>query len=330
MDGADLVNGETMANARGDGQDGGREGRLRRAVAIGVLVALATMGAGCANRYGELDLTMYEYRDTRNLVKFVYDAAYILNQEGMDALSRFQARRKEYRTEDYYLYVYDSDGTNLFHAGMEELEGQNLWDVTDKDGKPVFQQVIEALENQSNPHAWVHYSWWEPERFYPVPKSSCHFRIETPEADVLIVGGGLNYPHEEPEFIRIVVDDAVRLIEKEGDPALDEIADPTSEYSYRDVRVFVFRPDGEMLISAAINSTFSQTNLLECVDEVGQRPFVQALDALESEESVWEAFMETAPYQRQLIRKSLYIRKTNLAGDEIYVAAITDLPEPPY
>jgi len=302
----------------------------RRFPVLIVLLSALILAPGCASRYDELDLTMYQYRDTRNLVKFVYDASGTLSREGSGGLSYFRSHREEFRTEDHYLYVYDSTGTNLFHAGMEELEGKRLWDVTDKDGKPVFRQVIEALEDENNPHAWVHYSWWEPESFYPVPKSSCHFRVETPEGNVLIVGGGIDYPHEEREFIRIVVDSAVALIEEEGAGALSRIEDPTSEYNYRDVRVFVFRGDGEMLISAAINSTFSQTNLLECVDEVGQRPFAQVLEALEFEDSAWGMFMAKSPYQRRLIRKSLYVRKTTLSGEEIYVAGITDLPEPPY
>jgi len=299
--------------------------------AIGLVIALLVAAlSGCKGSYEDLDLTMYQYRDTRNVVRFVYDAALMLNRDGAVGLAHLRSHRAEYSTPDYYLCVYDVTGANLFHAGMEALEGRNLWDVTDKNGKPVFQQVVEALEDASNPHAWVHYSWWEPGRFYPVPKSSCHFKIETPEGEELIVGGGLSYPHEEREFIRIVVDDAAKLIERNGADALAEISDPVSKYSYRDVRVFAFYRDGETLISPAINSTFSQTNLLECVDEVGQKPFAQAIEDLQSADSVWAVFMAKGPYQRRLIRKILYIRETTLTGEEIYVAAITDLPEPPY
>jgi len=28
--------------------------------------------------------------------------------------------------KDYYLYIYDMNGTNIYHAGMEHLEGKNL------------------------------------------------------------------------------------------------------------------------------------------------------------------------------------------------------------
>jgi uncharacterized protein YcfL len=295
-----------------------------------LLLMLIIFVSGCKSKYRDLDLSMYKYRDTKDLVKFVYDASLILEKDGMKSLAYFQNNRKLFHTPDYYLYIYDMKGTNIYHAGMEHLEGKNLWNVTDKNGKKAIQLVLDALEDKNSPHAWVHYSWWEPGNFYPVPKSSCHFKVTTPEGKEIFVGGGINYPHEEQEFIRIIVDDAAQLIADKGRSALADIANPVSQYNYRDVRVFAFLPDGEMLISPAINSTFSQTNLLECADEVGHKPFVKALKKLESADAVWEVFMAKNPYQRRLIKKCLYIRKTMIAGKEVYVAAITDLPEPPY
>jgi len=294
------------------------------------VLMLVVFIAGCQGAYEDLDLSMYQYRDTKDLVKFVYDASLILKKEGMRSLAYFRNNRQLFNTPDYYLYIYDMNGTNIYHAGMEQLEGKNLLDVTDKNGKKITQLILEALEDNNNPHAWVHYSWWQPGKFYSVPKSSCHFKVETPEGKELFVGGGLSYPHEEQEFIRIIVDGAAQLIAGKGRAALAEISNPVSKYNYRDVRVFAFRPDGEMLISPAINSTFSQTNLLECTDEAGHKPFANALKELESQDTVWKVFMAKSRYQRRLIKKCLYIRKTRMAGREIYVAAITDLPEPPY
>lgn len=286
--------------------------------------------SGCQSKYEDLDLSMYQYRDTKNLVKFVYDASLMLKKEGIKSLAYFQNNRHKFRTKDYYLYIYDMKGTNIYHAGMEQLEGKNLSDVTDKNGKQVFKLVLDALEDRNNPHAWIHYSWWEPGKFYPVPKSSCHFKVETPEGEKLFVGGGIDFPHEEQEFIRIIVDSAVQLIEHKGTESIEEITDPTSKYNYRDVSIFAFLPDGGMLISPAINSTFSQTNLLECADEAGHKPFAAALKDLESVDRVWKVFIAKSRYQRRLTKKCLYIRKTIMEGNEIYLAAITDLPEPPY
>jgi hypothetical protein len=212
---------------------------------------------------------------------------------------------------------------------MPHLEGKNLWNLTDKNGKKPIQMVIAALSDKNNPHAWVHYSWWEPGKFYPVPKSSCHFKVTTPEGRVLFVGGGLNYPHEEKEFIRIIVDNAAQLVKEKGESALSEIADPASRYNFRDVKVFVFTPAGKLLISPVMNDSLTEFKLMDCADEMGHKPFEKALRELKNKDSVWEIFLAKNRYQRTLVKKSLYLRKTYIADQEIYVGAITDLPQPP-
>jgi len=292
-------------------------------------VTLSIFISGCESKYENLDLSIYQYRDTKDLVKFVYDASLILKKDGLKSLDYFRNHRSLYYSPERYLYIYDMNGMNVYHTGMPHLEGKNLWDLTDKNGKKPVQMVIAALADKNNPHAWVHYSWWEPGKFYPVPKSSCHFKVTTPEGKVLFIGGGLDYPHEEKEFIRIVVDDAAQLIQEKGNRALDEIADPASHYNFRDVKVFTFTSAGKLLISPVMNDSLAEFKLLDCVDEMGHKPFAKALNELKNKDEVWEVFLAKNRYQRIMVKKSLYLRKTYIANEEIYVGAITDLPQPP-
>jgi hypothetical protein len=295
-----------------------------------LLLLLLLAAAGCRNPYDNtLDLSVYQYRDTRNLVKFVYDAAEILKRDGMKSLAWFNANRELYRTPDHYLYIYDISGNNLFHAGMPSLEGKGLYNLTDISGKKVTQLILKAINDPENPHGWVHYFWWAPGKFYPVPKSSCHFLVKTPEGRMLYVGAGMDYPHEEKEFIRISVDGAVSLIGRKGAEALKEIADPTSSFNYRDVRVFAFHPDGTMIISPVLDDNLLQFRILECTDETGNKPFADAVKKLATQDRTWVVFMAKNRYQRELVKKTLYLRKTLLSGRELYIGAVTDLPQPP-
>lgn len=294
-----------------------------------LLFILLLASFSCKSRYEKLDLSMYQYRDTKNLVRFVYDASLKLEKEGLKSLDYFRRNRDQYRKKDYYLYIYDLDGNNLFHAGMPELENTNLKDITDKNGKKVTQLVLDALKNENNPHSWVHYSWWEPGKFYPVPKSSCHFKVKTPEGRELFVGAGMDYPHEEREFIRIIVDDAASLLEEKGSEAITDISDPRSEFNYRDVRIFIIRPDGEIIISPMMDSTVCKTSIMECTDEVGHKPFASIVKKLKDQDSAWEIFMAKNRYRRDLVKKTIHMRKASLAGKDVLVGAITDLPEPP-
>lgn len=292
-------------------------------------VILVIIVSGCQSRYEKLDLIVYQYRDTKDLVKFVYDASLRVEQDGLKSLEYFRNNRQQLFSTDRYLYIYDMKGVNIYHAGMPNLEGKNLWNLTDKNGKKPIQMVIAALADKNNPHAWVHYSWWEPGKFYPVPKSSCHFKVTTPEGRQVFIGGGLNYPHEEKEFIRIIVDDAAQLIKEEGESAFAEIADPASHYNFRDVKVFAFTPEGKLFISPVMNDSLTEFKLMDCADEMGHKPFAKALNELKDKDFVWEIFLAKNRYQRTLVKKSLYLRKTYIAGKEIFVGAITDLPQPP-
>jgi len=284
---------------------------------------------GCENHYKDLDLSVYQYRDTKDLVKFVYDASLILEKEGIKSIDYFKQNRKNYFSKDRYLYIFDMNGVNLFHAGMPQFEGKNLMEITDKNGKPIARLILEALDNSNNPHAWVHYSWWQPGKFFPVPKSSCHFKVTTPEGRELYVGGGLNYPQEEKEFIRIIVDDAVQLIEKRGEKAIDKISDPVSEFNFREVRVFIFNSSGETIISPVTNNNSAQINLLQCVDEAKHKPIIHALRQLETKDNTWEVFLAKNRYDRDLRKMILYLRKTKIGNETIFVGAATQLPKAP-
>lgn len=295
-----------------------------------ILVISLLILISCKDKYDELNLEVYQYRDTKELVKFVYDSAMKFKNGGKNRLTPFISNRDYYQQENHYLYIYKLDGTNVFHAGMPELEGKNLLDVTDIKGKKAVRLLLEALENKNNPHAWLHYIWWTPGKFYPAPKSSCQFKVTTEDGTEYFVGGGLDYPHEEKEFVRIIVDSAVEDLKENGLAAIDRISDPLSQYEFREVKVFAFLENGDLLISPVTVSNLTNIDLLECVDEVNHKPFEKAMRSLQSNDSTWEVFMAKSRYQRVLVKKCLYIKKIFIDGKWIFVGAVTDLPQPPW
>ncbi len=295
--------------------------------ACGVLLGCLLFGVGCGRPVAVPGVERYDFRDTRNLLRWVYEASQVLEKDGLATMEAQFAGGGD--DAGSYLYVYDMDGNCLFHGGMPELEMKNLSTVTDIDDKPILQLVHEALSDPKNPHGWIHYTWWRPGKFYPVPKSSCHFQVTLPDGREVFVGGGLDFPHEEREFVRIAVDSAVRLIEEKGEAAFDKIDDPASPYQYRDVRVFAFQPGVEMQISPVLGDTRLGMDLADCEDEVGHKPFGRAMEQLENESLSWQIFTAKSRGSRHLKKKILYLRKTELNGAPLYVGAITDLPQTP-
>ena len=60
-----------------------------------IFVLLSVFISGCS-RYEDLDLSVYQYRDTKDLVKFVYDASLILKKNGLKSLEYFRNNRELY------------------------------------------------------------------------------------------------------------------------------------------------------------------------------------------------------------------------------------------
>ncbi len=293
-----------------------------------VLFFLLFQWVSCTGGNGGLDLSMYDYRDTKKLVRFVHDAAVLLESDE-NALDSLRSDRDRYDKDDYYLYVYDTSGVNVFHAGMEFLEGRHLGDVVDVKGRNIFQLILEAVADSCNPHSWVHYSWWEPGNIFPVPKSSCHFLVTTPGGRNLVLGGGMNYPLEEREFVRIAVDGAAAEFEKEGKPALGHIGDPCSRFNFRDVRVFAAGPDGAVAISPLMADDLLQMNLLDVVDFTGTKYFALALEKLSSGDAVWQVFLARTRFSRQPVKMGLYLKRAVSGDDTLFFGAVTNLPMPP-
>jgi len=73
--------------------------RMRITVAIATLFLLA--GCSSASDDGP-DLSAYQYRDTRDLVRFAYDASQILKRDGLKSLGYFRANRSRYCTSNFY------------------------------------------------------------------------------------------------------------------------------------------------------------------------------------------------------------------------------------
>ena len=293
-----------------------------------ILFIIVLTFLSCDNKQTSLDLSMYEYRDTKKLVKFAYDAAQLIKEKGLKGIDILKQNRKKYSRENLYLYVYKLNGKNLFHGGVKEFEGSNLSEIMDLGGKKVHKLALKALNNEHNPHGWVHYNWWKPERFYPVPKSSCHFKVTTQEGVELYVGAGMDYPHEEKEFIKILVKTAIDLIKEKGESAFPELRDPTSQFIYREVKIFVIDNNGKNIISPVINNSPIEINILNSKDAAGHKPFQRALKILQNKDFTWEVFLAKSRSKRILQKKTLYLRKLQLNKRIIYVGAITDMPEP--
>src|SRR5262245_5422268 len=99
---------------------------------LATVLLLGTIGPTAATER----LALYAYRDTRNLVALVEDAAALLARKGEQAFQDFGQKDSKWFNEDNYFFVYAPDGTCLFHPITPELVGQNAMSLHDINGKP--------------------------------------------------------------------------------------------------------------------------------------------------------------------------------------------------
>ncbi|MDY6837424.1 MAG: cache domain-containing protein [Thermodesulfobacteriota bacterium] len=273
------------------------------------------------------NLQLYDYRDTKRLVRLLADAALVLAEEGKEGFAQFRRDRERWTYEDAYLYAYDVTGRCVFHGGMPELEGKELMDVEDAQGRKSLRMAFAAVQDPDNPHGWVHYWWNIPNRLYPVWKSSCHRLVTFPDGKTLLLGAGMANLAQERAFVKIIVDGAARQLAEEGAGALDDIKDPLSKYNLPGASIFVVSERGDTLMAPAFRFSASR-NILDYEDDAGHTPLREAIVRLQGATETWVVILARNPQSMSLTKKGLYVRKIAMDGERIYVGATADLPKP--
>ncbi|MCK5197774.1 MAG: cache domain-containing protein, partial [Spirochaetales bacterium] len=71
---------------------------------------------------------------------------------------------------DGYIFIVTYDGTTLLNDTKRELEGKNIWDLTDPNGVKVIQEERRAVRNPDGD--FINYSWNQPSTGLITPKVS--------------------------------------------------------------------------------------------------------------------------------------------------------------
>nr|WP_277345585.1 cache domain-containing protein [Halomonas bachuensis] len=66
--------------------------------------------------------------------------------------------RMEYGSDGYF-FVYDYEGLNIVHPRLEHLEGQDLWNFRDEDGRLLIQQLVRQAQAGGG---FTEYRWDKP------------------------------------------------------------------------------------------------------------------------------------------------------------------------
>ena len=298
-------------------QIGGVEAMKRIIVALAVSPLLIFCTAQLLSAQGVEANPQYD--QPKQVIALVEKAAALVEREGENAFSKFRKKGSEWFHGEVYVFVTDLEGTSLCVPPMPELEGKNIIDRVDPNGKRVLALMIEKVSG-NKAAGWVHYQWPKPGEDKPFWKSSYVMRVKDASGKEYMVGSGLYDMKVEKLFVVDTVDDAAELIRKEGKQAFQTLRDKAGPFRYQDVYVFVHDQNGTELVNPASPDLEGQ-NLLDLKDASGKMLVRETIKLLEAKETGWIEYMWPKPGETEPSKKLTYVRKVEMGDEVLYVGA---------
>ena len=202
---------------------------------------------------------MYNDRMERTFVVDAVTAAVAeLETNAEAAFARFHDSTGPFIAKDAYIFVIDSKGTELVNPAFPNLEGRNLLDLKDTEGKPMIREMFSVVQTRGC--GWVDYMWPKPGESVSTRKSTFVSQAKLGD-DWVLVGSGV-YLADAPKASRGatkmtapelmgVVRDAARVFEERGEAAYPDFRTKGSRWFRDETYFFVWTEDGTVVFHAA-------------------------------------------------------------------------------
>ena len=270
----------------------------------------------------DMELEKYKFRETKELIDFVHDAAELFSEKGKDAFSEFE------EDDGRYLFVISISGTDLFDPHSPYLVGKNILDIRDFEGNYIIRQMIEvATRDPKNTSGWVHYLWTEPGGLLPAWKSSYVLKVKSPDGMEYIIGSGIYNIRTEKQFLVDTVDAAAKLIREKGLVAFRELSDRSSMFAYKDIYLFVIDMAGHAIVDPALSGLKIYTSadggrdLIDFRDATGKMTVREMINKMKKGEPGWIHYMWPKPGEVAPSKKIAYLKKVELNGKAYIIGA---------
>jgi len=288
----------------------------RALLAAIALVASVVSGAALER------LSVYSYRDTKDLVALVEDAAALIERKGDEAYKDFAQKDSKWLNDEYYIFVYALDGTCLFHPVTPELVGQNAIELRDMNRKPIIRFITNVGRRPAkDAHGWVFYLWQNQTQLTPNWKSAYIRKVIAPNGQTWVVGSGSYNIKVEKPFVEERVRMAANLLASAGkDTAFRQFRNPATPYVFLDTFIFVLDEQGRTLVDPAF-PTMAGRDLSDFKDAVGFPAIRELLKKLTQADEAWVQYLWPKPGSATASRKLIYARKVSVGGETLVVGS---------
>ncbi len=304
-----------------------RNSLLLRLIPLVAMLAPIPLMSQAATTPSTLDQT-YEQKDTRDLVVLVNDAADLIHAKGEAGFAELRASGSRWRQDDTYIFVLDPQGNMLVHPDPA-LEGMNVIDLKDVNGKPIVRGLIDAATAPLDKQAgWYHYEWRTPTELLPRWKSSYVHLVTAPSGKQYIVGAGMYNDRMEWAFVVDMVNKAVAQVEKDPEAAFALFHDPKGPYLVKDAYIFVVKPNGVEMVNPAFPN-LEGINHINLKDTQGKLINQEMLELVKTKGSGWIDYMWPKPGESVSTQKSAYVARAKMGNDWVLVGCGVYLADAP-
>jgi signal transduction histidine kinase len=158
---------------------------MRRKTYYGVILLLVFMFVLSSTGYSSLQETQSE--EAKQTQSLVDEAAALLESKGTEAFTEFRKKDSQWLKGDTYIFAFDMNGIEIFHPIKPDLEGKNIIDFKDVNGKAFVQEMIEIANTKGS--GWVEYVYPKPAESAPSKKMTYIKKVKAGD-ETLIIGSG--------------------------------------------------------------------------------------------------------------------------------------------
>ena len=212
-------------------------------------VRLVTPAAGPSYVVG---CGLYNDRMERAFVTdLVAGAVHQLETFGSGAFGLLRDPSGPFMVKDAYVFVISMTGIELVNPAFPNLEGRNLLDLTDTQGKHLVREMLGVAESEGS--GWVDYMWPRPGESVSTRKSTFVMQATVGGQPVIAACGVYlaDAPRETAvagrmgaDDLMALVRDAAVLLEREGEKAFIEFRRKGSRWLGRETYLFVWTIEG--------------------------------------------------------------------------------------
>lgn len=255
--------------------------------------------------------------EAQKLVDLTLDAVLQIEIKGEAAFEEFSIPGNKWSHPDSYVFVHDIKGRLIFNAMQRQMVGKEMLGFRDVAGKLPVQFMVDHAKSPDK-SGWIHYLWPVSDDMHLTWKSSFVHLAVAPDGSEYVVAAGKNDLPMEPCFAVQDVEDAVRLIEKEGKGAFDVFRSRSGPFVWKDSYIYVVGYDGIQYVDP-VNPDNEGRDVSGIRDEHGVCMFDEMLKTVEFDEGGWFSYMWPRPGFVATMHKHSYVRRVTIDGKDYVV-----------